>query len=170
MWSFDRWKTVRRRRETLRLLSPYLTKQAIDELVKMRDRPSPTPRQATIPYIILQVRDDDLAQASGYLGKAFEAVLDSNGAIMSVMSSVVAATFGIPIRDPHSGSIDQRNQAVARLLRDLGPNVRVVSGRADGLFGTVGGPRRFDFAALIPDFGRSLESLLRLDFGHSAEG
>ena len=54
-------------------------------------------------------------------------------------------------------------------MRDLGPNVRVISGRADGLSGTVGGPRRFDFAALIPDFGRSLESLLELNLGSSAE-
>jgi hypothetical protein len=54
-------------------------------------------------------------------------------------------------------------------MRDLGPNVRIISGRADGLSGTVGGPRRFDFAALIPDFGRSLESLLELNLGSSAE-
>jgi len=105
----------------------------------------------------------------GYLEKAFDAALHTGGVVMSVMSSVVVVTFGIPIRSPDNESIDQRNQAVARLLRDLGPNVRVISGRADGLYGIVGSDRRFSFEALIPDFSGSLEHLLRLDFGSSAE-
>ena len=105
----------------------------------------------------------------GYLDQAFEAALDSGGAILSVMSSVVAVTFGIPIRDPDSESIDQRNQAVARLLKDLGPNVRVISGRVNGLYGVVGSAHRVSFQALIPDFAKSLESLLGLKFGDSGE-
>ena len=88
---------------------------------------------------------------------------------MSVMSSVVAVTFGMPIREPDSEGIDHRTQAVARLLNDLGPNVRLISGRADGLFGNIGARQRFSYGALIPDFGGRLESLLRLDFGASAE-
>jgi hypothetical protein len=168
MWPFYSRKE-HQRRALLRPFSPYLSPEMIETLVRNPDALLPSVQHGLIPYIILQVRDDDLGQVPGYLDQAFEAALDSGGAILSVMSSVVAVTFGIPIRDPDSESIDQCNQAVARLLKDLGPNVRVISGRVNGLYGVLGSAHRVSFQALIPDFGKSLESLLGLEFGNSGE-
>jgi hypothetical protein len=168
MWPFYSWKE-RRRRKLLRLFSPHLTPEIIEELVKTPERPIPSLQQAMIPYIILQVRDDDLAQVPVYMEKAFEVTLDAGGVIMSIMSSVVAVVYGIPVRIPDDESIAQRNQTLVRLGRDLGPNVRTVFGRASCLYGNGGSARRMNYGALIPDFSGSLETLLALEFGNSAE-
>ena len=152
----------------LRALSPYRTQEMVEKLVRMPDRLLPALEQAMIPYIILQVRDDDLARVPGCLEKAFEATLSAGGTIVSVMSSVVMVVFGIPIRIPDDQSIAQRDQAVALLGGGLGADVRMVFGRADGQYGNVGSAQRLSYGALVPHFARSLERLLGLEFGESA--
>ena len=167
MWPFDSRKE-REQRTLLQSFSRYLSPEMIEDLVKRPERLRPNLQPAMIPYIILQVRDDDLARVGGLLDQAFEAVMDADGAIMSVMSSVVTAAFGMPVRVPDDEAIAQRDKAMARLRGDLGPNVRTVFGCADGLYGGVG-TRRMSYQALIPDFSTPLERLLRLEFGASAE-
>ena len=167
MWPFYSRK-ARTRRKVLRAFSPYLSPELIEKLVTTPEALGPSIQQAMIPFIILQVRDDDVGQVPGYLDQAFEAVEDAGGMVMSIMSSVVAAAFGIPVRVPDEEAIAQRNQAVTRLRDDLGSNVRAVFGCADGLYGNVG-TRRMTYQALIPDFGGNLERLLRLEFGASSE-
>ena len=167
MWPFDSRKE-RARRKLLQPFSRYLSPAMSEELVRRPERLRPDLQQAVIPYIILQVRDDDLARVGRFLDQASEAVLDAGGAIMSVMSSVVAVAFGIPVRVPDDEGIAQRDQAITRLRSDLGPNVRAVFGCADGLYGNVG-TRRMSYQVLIPDFSVPLERLLRLEFGASAE-
>ena len=168
MWPFYSRKE-RRRREMLRAFSAYLTPEMVEKLVRMPERLLPNLEPAMIPYIILQVRDDDMAQVPACLEKAFEATLSAGGTIVSVMSSVVMVVFGIPIRVPDDESIAQRDQAVAFLRDGLGPNVRAVFGRADGLYGNVGSAQRLSYGALFPRFSGSLVRLLGLEFGESAE-
>jgi hypothetical protein len=167
MWPFYSRKE-RRRREMLSTFSAYLTPEMVEKLARTPEQILPHLQQAMIPYIILQVRDDDLGKVPGYLDQAFEAVLDAGGTIMSVMSSVIVVVFGIPVRIPDGESIAQRNRAVARLLSDLGPNVRAIFGGAECPYGNMG-TRRMNYGALIPDFSRNLATLLKLEFGGSAE-
>jgi hypothetical protein len=66
-------------------------------------------------------------------------------------------------------NIDQRAELVARLLGELGPNIRIISGRADGLLGMMGTKQRFTFGPIIPNFGDHLQTLTKLPYGNSAE-
>jgi hypothetical protein len=167
MWPFHNRKE-RARRKVLLPFARYLSPEVIEALVSTPDALLPELQQAAIPYIILQVRDDDLAQVPDYLDRASGAVLDAGGTILSVMSSVMAVAFGIPVRAPELDGVARRDQAVARLRSDLGSNVRAIFGRADGLYGTIG-TQRMTYGALLPGFGGSLERLLRLEFGSLAE-
>ena len=64
---------------------------------------------------------------------------------------------------------DQQAKTVARLTAELGPDVRLVHGAADGLVGTFGSPQHMHYGPLLPGFGHHLGALLALEFGQSAE-
>lgn len=164
MWPFHGRKR-RARRKALQL-ARYLSPELIEALANAPDAP-PRLQQATIPYIILQVRDDDLAQVPDYLDRASDAVLEAGGTILSIMSSVVAVAFGLPVRSTDDGIV-QRDQAVARPRSDLGSSVRAIFGHAGGLYGAMG-RQRMTYGALLPGFGGRLERLLRLEFGTLTE-
>ena len=55
------------------------------------------------------------------------------------------------------------------LVAELGPEVRLVHGAADGLVGTFGSPQHMHYGPLLPGFQRHLGALLALEFGQSAE-
>src|SRR5262249_54667971 len=124
MWPFYSRKERATRRALRIAFSRYVSPELIEKLARTPEALGPSVERATISYIILQVRDDDLGQVATYLDQAFEAVLDADGTITSMMSSVAAVAFGIPVRASAEEGIAQRDQAVARLRADLGRNVR----------------------------------------------
>ena len=75
-----------------------------------------------------------------------------------------------PLREmePERAS-DQRAKCVARLMTELGSNIRLVHGTAAGLIGNIGSQERFHYGVLLPGFARYLTALTALEFGQSAE-
>jgi hypothetical protein len=171
MWPFDRRK--KRSMENLRVaFSQYLSKEVLDALAENPEGlRAPSLCAAKLYYIVLQIRDDELEKVPAYVSQALQTT-HAFECVTHIISSVVVVTFGQTI-DLMNGkddeSIDRRADLIARLLGDLGTNVRVVSGRADGLLGQLGTAQRFSFGPVIPNFGRALQALTRLEYGHSAE-
>jgi hypothetical protein len=77
--------------------------------------------------------------------------------------------FGHPISEDLDKSNDQRAKSVARLVTELGANVRLVHGTTEGLVGNVGSPHRLTDGALLPGFAQYVNALMALEFGQSAE-
>ena len=64
---------------------------------------------------------------------------------------------------------DQHAKTVARLMAELGPDIRLVYGTADGLVGNSARRQHMHYGPLLPGFERHLSALTALEFGQSAE-
>jgi hypothetical protein len=133
-------------------------------------RPDP-PVRARICFILLQVRDDDLAQASSDLATAIDSIVAHEGVVTEFMSSCILAVFSHPLIAGHDAKPVQgevaREKAAAQLLASLGERVRLVCGDAEGLVGAIGiGSRwRLRHGCLVQKFATHLSTLLALGFG-----
>ncbi|MBA4100479.1 MAG: hypothetical protein C0484_27360 [Rhodospirillum sp.] len=165
MWPFKR----RRERDKLRaMFRGYVADELIDELIN-HPRPLRLDLQpASISFILLQVRDEPVVEAPDRMAKAIDIIQRRNG-ICDVMSSTVLAIFGFPRREDREKSSDQRAKSVARLVTELGPDIRLVYGTADGLVGNYGSLSQVHYGPLLPGFARYLSALTALEFGQSAE-
>ena len=166
MWPFKR---RRERAEVRAAINKYLANEVADELLNNPDRVRPKIERADICFILLQVRDDPVDQVPAHMAHAMDIIVRRNGTVCDIMSSMVMAIFGHPISEELEKSNDQRAKSVARLVTELGSNIRLVHGTAEGLVGNIGTPQRFRYGALLPDFARYLNALTALEFGQSAE-
>ena len=164
MWSLQRW---RRRKKLRSAFSQYVASEVIDELI---NKPSGTaPQPAELCFILLQVRDDPVDQVPAHIAKAYDIIMRRQGAVWGVMSSMALATFGMPFSDDPEKDHDQRAKSVARLVTELGSDIRLVHGTVDGLIGRYGGETRSVYGPLLPEFQHYVSALTALEFGQSAQ-
>ena len=165
MWPFKR----RREQKELRaLFKRYLADEVADELLKNPRGLRLETQRADISFILLQVRDDPVDQAQAHIAYAMDIIM-RRGGWCDVMSSLVLSVFGLPFSEDAEKSNDQRAKSVARLVTELGTNIRLVHGAAEGLIGNYGSPQRFHYGPLLPGFARYTTALSALEFGQSAE-
>ena len=166
MWPFKGW---RERAAVRAALEKYLAPALVRRLSSQPDELRLETQRADICFILLQVRDDPVDQVSAHMTHAFDIILRRNGTICDIMSSMVLAIFGHPISEEPEKSSDQCAKSVARLITELGVNIRLVHGTAAGLVGNYGAPDRFHWGPLLPGFAQYVTALMALEFGQSAE-
>jgi len=103
------------------------------------------------------------------MAHAIDIIVRRNGTVCDIMSSMVLAIFGHPISEELEKSNDQRAKSVARLVTELGANIRLVHGVTQGLVGNYGSPGRIHWGPLLPGFAQYVTALTALEFGQSAE-
>ena len=164
MWPFKRWRERAKIRAAFR---SYLADEVVDELVN-NPRPLRLDLQpASICFILLQVRDDPVTAVQDHMAKAID-IIQRRGGVIDVMASMVLVIFGFPLREDSEKSSDQRAKSIARLMTELGSDIRLVYGTADGLVGNYGSLQRINYGALLPGFARYMTALTALEFGQSA--
>jgi hypothetical protein len=165
MWLFAKWRERARVRATF---SKYISIEQLDQIMK---GPTATrsmlPKQASICFVLLQVRDDPLDQALVHLSTALDTVVECGG-MSDQMGSCVLAIFGHPISADPDKNRTQRDMCVSRLLTDMGQSVRMIYGDKDGLVGNIGSPKRLHYGFLIANFHHCLAVLIALEFGKAA--
>jgi adenylate cyclase len=170
MWPFD---NLRRRRAAARIrraFGDYIEPDLLERLASNPERVNLELKPARIHFLLLLVRDDRVAEVPGFVARAVDIILDANAMIERVSGSLMIGWFGAPVPAPADARpLADRAAAVARLLAELGSNVKIVTGDRDGLYGNIGAERRFNYSFVVPEFGRCLEALTRLDYGRSAE-
>lgn len=166
MWPFKRW---RERKMVRAAVKKYLAAEVADELLNNPGSLRLETQRTQVCFILLQVRDDPVDEVSAHMTHAFDIILRRNGTICDVMSSMVLAIFGHPISEELEKSNDQRAKSVARLVTELGADIRLVHGTVEGLVGNYGSPHRIRWGPLLPGFARYVNALTALEFGQSAE-
>jgi hypothetical protein len=166
--ALGRIRLARQRAFITRAFSRYVSQDVIDELIREPRKDPKRAERRTVSFVVFQVRDDDIANVQNQFERAFPIVIDGGGVIEDVASSLVIATFGAFQRN-ESVVEDKRALVAARLMGELGPEIRLVHGSASGLVGNVGTDSVLRYGSVLPNFGRILERLLRLEFGQSAE-
>lgn len=166
MWPFTR---RRGRAQSHAVIRKHLSEEVADELLNNPGRMALETQRADICFILMQVRDDPVDQVQSHVATAFDIIIRRDGLVCDMMSSVVLSIFGAPVQmDPERAS-DQRAKSVARLMTELGSNIRLVHGTVPGLIGNIGSSQRFHYGPLLPDFARYLSALTTLEFGQSAD-
>ena len=165
MWPFTR---RRERAQIHALIRKYLSEEVADELLNNPGQIRLETQRADICFILMQVRDDTLDRVQAHMETAFDIILRRDGTICDLMSSVVLSVFGHPVSMEPERASDQRAKSVARLMTELGTNIRLVHGTADGLIGNLGSPHRIHYGPLLPGFARYLTALTALEFGEAA--
>jgi hypothetical protein len=82
---------------------------------------------------------------------------------------MVTVIFGHPIPEAPERSNDHRAEVVARLMSELGANIRLVHGTTVGLVGNIGSRHRLHWGPLLAGFAQYVNALMALEFGQSAE-
>ena len=166
MW-LSEWRRRRQRKAVTREFERYLSPAVADKLVS---RPEllrlSGPERAHVGYVLAQVRDDVLDDIPAHFRKAMDATLGEHG-LIDPSPPLLWVVFGLPA--PWSSSADRRTELAARLIADLGTDVKVVTGAADALYGNFGNKYRFTYSVAIEGFGTVLAALARTDYGHAME-
>ena len=166
MWPFKGW---RERAEVRAAIMKYLAPALVDRLSSQPDELRLKVERADICFILFQVRDDPVDQVPAHMAHAMDIIVRRNGTVCDIMSSMVLAIFGHPISEELEKSNDQRAKSVARLVTELGANIRLVHGATEGLVGNYGSPDRIHWGPLLPGFAQYVNALTALEFGQSAE-
>jgi hypothetical protein len=165
------WRRIRiaRQRALIKgVFSRYVSPDVVDELIREPLKaPEPAERR-TISFVVFQVRDDDIENAQKQIERALPIVTEGDGLVEHVASSLVIAIFSGFQRN-ESVAEDNRARVAARLMSELGPEIRLVHGSAVGLIGLLSTGSNLRYGSLLPNFGRILDRLLKLEFGQSAE-
>ena len=128
----------------------------------------PAITNGTVEFLVLQVKDENVALIQAYLARAIDIVLSAHGTVVSVYGSFVLASFGFPFEELADAS-DYRRQAATELGKDLGSSARLLHGSIDATAGFVGTPHYTLYGPILTGFGRILETLLSLAFGEERE-
>jgi hypothetical protein len=142
----------------------------VKAIAEGRPTEPPALEQGEIPFVLLQVRDDEAEQIRPRLARAMTRIQNSHG-MVDMMSSVVFVFFGYP-RDswtsaPEKPSIENGRRLATALLQELGADVKVLYGTAPGLVGNLGGPHYMHYGAAIPNFGTMTAKLAQIEFGRA---
>jgi hypothetical protein len=166
MWPFRDRKSSRQMRE---ILSRFMTPEAVDSLLK--GDPSERTRRKRLFFLLIEIRDKTIEETPEVIGRVGDLLMQSGG-VVEQLSSLLLATFGgVPFALATASetlNMVYIERLAARLTTEFGPNLRIVCGESDGLFGSVGGSNRLHYGALIPCLGNALKTLLVLDYGRSS--
>jgi hypothetical protein len=157
MWAF--WSKRVRTARARAAFSEFVSAEGlsrIEDSLKSTSTELVSLNKETISYVIFQVRDDEPEDIQRHLGHVLDIVLDHDGTIESIMSSIAVATF--KSRAPAKRSLDV-------LLGKLGPDVRAIYGQGEFLRGTHGSLRRFTYGTIFPNINAKLEALRDTEFG-----
>jgi hypothetical protein len=167
--AFRRLQIARQGAVIRQAFAAYVSPKVINQMIRDPLQKPKGPERRDVSFILFQVRDDDAENVQKQLERALPIVTEGGGVILDMMSSLVLAVFGLfPGKEP--GVLeDNRALVAARLMSELGADIRLVHGSSPGLVGNFGTGARINYDSVLPKFGKLLERLLKLDYGQSAE-
>src|SRR5437764_566300 len=140
----------------------YVSPKVVDELIREPDKSALGSQRRQISFIVFQLRDDDVENVQRQLERALPIVREGGG-IFDMSSSLVMATFGIPLREESVDFEANRALVASRLMSELGSEIRLVHGSVSGLAGNFGIDTWLHYGAVLPNFGAILERLVELE-------
>lgn len=126
-----------------------------------------------IQFVLCQTADRNGIAMKDIMSSAMDIAATHGALVMSVLGTVMMATFGFP-RGAHAGQneddfYDQRRLLVGTLIDVHGDRIRAIHGSLTGFVGTIGTEQRFLYGVTIPGINSALADLMRQDFGSCAE-
>ncbi|HZM02815.1 MAG TPA: hypothetical protein VFC44_07305 [Candidatus Saccharimonadales bacterium] len=125
------------------------------------------PTESQIELILVFVRGDKPEQISHLIDRVIEICAVHQAYVDGLVASIVVAGFGThPTSKPAVGA---RVGFVADLLRQMGPNIKVVHGAGAGYYGLFGADKHLRYSFVFPEFDGVLGLLGETEFGTAQE-
>jgi len=166
MWPFSIRRRAREKAFIREAFSRYMPQDLLEDLLTRPRRVALEKR--TIPFALLQLRDDDSAATVETLGRAIDIAVDAQGMI-DIMPPFLLIAFGFPLEDTAENLLNLRQRMIENLLKNCGSDIRIVYGKADSLIGNIGSERRFTYGAAIPRLSTAMHRLITLEFGTASD-
>lgn len=155
----------KRKKKVKELFSKYVSEEAIEKTLEGKDVKDQL-KKGNIDYLIMQIRGDTIEDILRLLSKSTEIIVNMNGMVSCIFSSLLFATFGFPF-DEYRDASGTCEQVVNDLVSQLKKDIRVVYGSSNGLYGNLGSPRSMHFGPLLPRIEEKLKILFTLGFAES---
>jgi hypothetical protein len=121
-------------------------------------------KEGPIGFVVVQVNGRTPEEVCHRMGVVCESAAMANAVVDCLFSGFVIASVGtIPGAASHP---EKEIQRVVDAIRKTEPDsLRMVWGVHHGVFGTMGGPTRFAYSFIVPDFMDAFTGLVKLAFG-----
>ena len=150
------------RRGVRKTLGKLVESDVVDHLLDGKP-PAPSLTASDIEFVLVSVRFETLQQVSEITGRVIEICSRHQASVDGVSGSVVVAAFGV---QPHATTNPGAAVDLASdLIRELGPNVRIVHGSGPGFHGCLGSGKFLRFSFVLRGFDSSLALLDKTEFG-----
>jgi hypothetical protein len=154
-----------RRRKIRREFGKLVDPKTFDEL--SRDLSSRPIKSGRIDYVLAFVRGENPAEISERVARVADFAATHNAMVYNMVGALVIMAFGThPTSSPSS---TDRPALVHALYEQLGADIKILHGAADGYFGLFGRESCLSYTFLVPHFDRMLAVLGRLQFGETKE-
>lgn len=152
-----------KRKKLYKASSEYVLKNVIDDFIDGKKSETNLKRGLTI-FLLVQVRESDLEQVRNIVSKAISNIVDNNGVIQSIMSSIILATFGFPFEGLNN-AFAECEKTGHQLLEIYQNDIRVLYGNSEAIFYELTANQYFNYTTLIPKFNAILDTLFSLEYG-----
>jgi hypothetical protein len=153
------------RRRIRREFAKLIDFKALDPLG--RELPSRPIKAGRIEYVFAFVRGESAAQISERVGRVADLAINHRATVYDLIGALVIVAYGThPASTPSS---TERTSLVHALHEQLGADIKILHGVANGHYGLFGGELRVAYTFLVPHFDRMLAALGRLQFGETKE-
>jgi hypothetical protein len=150
------------RRRVKKTFGNLVEPEVVDRLLDGKS-PAPSLTASDIEFVLVSVRFETPRQVSEMIGRVVEICSRHQASVDGVSGSIVVAAFGV---QPHAttkpgAAVDLASE----LIRDLGPDVRIVHGSGPGFHGCLGSGKSLRFSFILRGFDSSLALLDKTEFG-----
>jgi hypothetical protein len=152
------------RRRIRREFGKFFDPKTFEALSK--DLSSRSFKSGRIDYVLAFVRGENPAQISERVAQVAELAATHDAMVYDMVSALIIMAF---VTHPTSPGPDHRSALVHAMNEQLGADIKILHGAADGHYGLFGGKSRFSYTFLVPHFDRMLAALGRLQFGETKE-
>jgi len=153
------------RRKIKREFGKLANPKTFDALKK--DLSSRPIKSGRIDFVLAFVRGESAVEISERAARVTDLATSHDAMVYDVVSALVIMAFGThPTSSPSSNG---RSALVHAIHEQLGADIKILHGAADGHYGLFGRESRLSYTFLVPHFDRMLAILGRLQFGETKE-
>jgi hypothetical protein len=152
--------TSREKRRVKRAFENFVDPKSVESLLAGQVPPL---KEARIDFIVAFVSGKDPHHVSERIAKVIEVATDRGATVHHVIGALAIVAFGTQAAS--AATPGNRHLLVAALREQLGGDIKIVHGAADGWHGLFGAKGGISYTFLVPEFDRVLGVLSRLHFG-----
>ena len=147
-------------RRVKRVFENLVDPKTVESLLNSEVQPLKSGR---IDFIVGFVNGTEPEQVSERIAKVAELAIQHGATVYHLVGALAVVAYGTQaVASPPPGS---RPSLVAALHQQLGADIKIVHGAADGCSGLFGAKSGLSYTFFVPQFDRVLGVLSRLSFG-----